>query len=123
MKSQVKNFEDYEIILNYFNSFSNNFLFEDNFSKINKIIKSLIVILLVTAVIFLAWFMLGNSPTIEQVAAVLVIPVYVFAFGLYEQMNSKIERNQKFIFQTRELFQSELGKIKQALIRIEEKIK
>ena len=42
---------------------------------------------------------------------------------LYEQMNSKIERNQKFIFQTRELFQSELGKIKQALIRIEEKIK
>ena len=86
-------------------------------------IKTLIVILLVTAVIFLAWFMLGNSPTIEQVAAVLVIPVYVFAFGLYERMNSKIERNQKFIFQTRELFQSELGKIKQALIRIEEKIK
>ncbi len=91
--------------------------------QLETVIKSLIVILLITAVIFLVWFMFGNSPTIEQVVAVLVIPLYVFAFGLYERMNSKIERNQKFIFQSRELFQSELGKIKQTLIKIESKIK
>ena len=91
-----------------------------------KLAQVLIVILLIVLVIFLFWFMFGHSPTLEQVVALFVIPLYVFTFGMYERLNNKIMRtNQNLsekIHQTRENFQKELGEIKQTLGKIEGKL-
>lgn len=67
-------------------------------------------------IIFLLWFMLGDSPTVEQMFVVLVVPIYLFVFGIYERLNNKL-------MNTRENINRQLSDIKVSLAKIEGKLK
>ncbi len=65
--------------------------------------------------VLLLWYMLGNSPTVDQLLLGLIIPLYLFIFGIYEKLNNKI-------MNIRELFIRDMGEMKVSLARIEEKL-
>lgn len=75
----------------------------------------LIILSVILLVVYLVWFMFGNSPTSEQLAVVLVLPVYLFMFGIYERLNNKI-------MNTRESIHRQMGDIRVTLAKIEEKL-
>lgn len=91
-----------------------------NKEMIIGILTALSVIILV---IFLLWFMFGNSPTLEQMLMILVLPVYLFVFGVYERLNNKISNLNNKLSDTREGIQKQLGEIKVSLAKIEGKLK
>jgi hypothetical protein len=77
-----------------------------------KIIIGLVTISIITLIIFMLWFMFGNSPTTEQLLLLLVLPVYLFMFGIYERLNNKVINTREQILLTRESLQRGLGEIK-----------
>ncbi len=76
----------------------------------------LITLSVLLLIIFVLWFMLGNSPTLEQMLMIVVLPVYLFVFGVYERLNNKI-------INTRESINRQLGEVKVSLAKIEGKLK
>ena len=88
-----------------------------------KIVKVLLIVSLAVLVVFLLWFMFGNSPTIEQLFVLFVLPLYVFVFGIYEKMNARINMLSSKIMETREQLQKDLGDMKQRLGRMEGRLK
>ncbi len=74
------------------------------------------------ALIMVLWYVFGHSPTDIQVLTVLVLSPYLFTFGIYERLNSRILKVNDKISQTREDFQKEFGFIKNQLGRIEGKL-
>ncbi len=102
--------------------------------KLSYILIGLALLLILIAIL---WYGLTNSPTTEQFIALLILSPYLFAFGVYERLSRKGEKNYERlndringnyeklndkISQTREEFQHEMGEIKQTLGRIEGKL-
>lgn len=87
-----------------------------------KIINGVIIVSLIVLIIFLLWFMFGNSPTLEQIMILFFLTLGGALFGVYEKLNNKIERNVTMIYQTREVLRKELGGIKLSLAKIEGKL-
>jgi len=91
-----------------------------------KIAFILIIVWTFLLLVMILWYLLGQSPTPEQILTMAVISPYILVFGIYERLNNRIndnyeELNDK-ISQSREDFQHELGEIKQTLGRIEGKL-
>ena len=70
---------------------------------------------LVVLVIFLLWYMFGNSPNLEQIFILFVLPFAGGFFAVYEKLNNKIMNTGVHL-------QKELGEIKQTLGKIEGKL-
>ncbi len=86
-------------------------------------IHIMIVLSVLLLIFFLLWFMLGNSPTLEQMFVVLVVPVYLFIFGIYERLNNRVANLNNKIMDTRESLSQQMGEIKVSLAKIESKLK
>jgi len=80
-----------------------------------KIIYALIIAWLALVIVMILWHLSGHSPAIEELLAVIAVGPYLFTFGVYERLNSRIS-------QAREDFQKDLGDIKGQLGRIEGKL-
>ena len=93
--------------------------------KSNKeiILSILIVFSVLLLVVFMLWFMFGNSPTLEQMLMILVLPVYLFVLGVYERLNNKVTNLNNKIMDTRESLGRQMGEIKVSLAKIESKLK
>ncbi len=91
-----------------------------------KIAFILIIIWISLLLVMILWYLLGHSPTLEQILTMAVISPYILVFGIYERLNNRIndnyERLNDKISRTREDFQKELGNIKETLGRIEGKL-
>lgn len=82
-----------------------------------KIIDAMLVLSIIVAIIFVLWFAFSNpEPTTEQVALVLVVPVYLFIFQVYHQLTDKLTA-------TKDDLQKELGEVKQTLAKIQGRLK
>ena len=55
-----------------------------------KKINVLIFISMILAVAVFIWYLLGNSPAIEYILTMIILPLYLFGFGLYKNLNDKI---------------------------------
>jgi len=55
-----------------------------------KLINVLIFLSMVLAAVFFIWYLIGNSPAIEHILTVIILPLYLFGFGLYKNLNDKI---------------------------------
>ncbi|MBS3056705.1 MAG: hypothetical protein J4473_04695 [Candidatus Aenigmarchaeota archaeon] len=102
-----------------------------------KIINTVTAFSVVLAIIFFLWYIFGNSPTSEQIVAILIIPCYLFMFGTYkslnntmnirfEKINDKIDEkfekvNEKFekVNEKFEKTNERLMEISERLVRIE----
>jgi hypothetical protein len=85
--------------------------------NIKETVFSILMILsLLLAIALTLWYVFGDSPTLTQLIFGIVMPFALSIFGIYERLNNKI-------YQTREIFQKELGIIKQTLGKIEGKLK
>ena len=80
------------------------------------IIKAVIVISFIVVVVLVLWFILGNTPPAELILGAFVFPLYIFLFGVYERLSTRIH-------ESRELLYKELGEIKQSLGKIEGRLK
>ncbi len=78
----------------------------------NTILNVLIALSVAIAIIFFLWYLLGNSPTTEQIILTSILPAYLFAFGIYKHLNDKI--HNKF-----EKVNEKLSEIGERLARIE----
>jgi len=92
--------------------------------KLNKatISNLLIALGVLLAIAMTLWYLLGQSPTTEQLLLAYVISPFLFTFGIYERLSGKIEKVNDKVSKTREDFQHELGEIKNQLGRIEGKL-
>ncbi len=84
-----------------------------------RIVQVLMVISLVLLVIFLLWFMFGNSPTLEQIFVMFVAPFALGLFGVYDRLNNKIMAPRERIHHDMTDIRKELTEVKEAIARIE----
>ena len=91
-----------------------------------KIAFILIIAWAFLLLVMIIWYLLGHSPTPEQILTMAVISPYILVFGIYERLNNRINENYNSlndkISQTREDFQKELGMVNKTLGRIEGKL-
>src|SRR3989338_1283002 len=95
-----------------------------------KIINTVTAFSVVLAIIFFLWYIFGNSPTSEQIVAILIIPCYLFMFGTYkslnntmnirfEKINDKIDEKFEKVNEKFEKTNERLMEISERLVRIE----
>lgn len=75
------------------------------------IINTILVLSIILLVVFLAWYMFGNSPTWEQILIVFVLPMATAMFSIYERLNTKID-----------LVHTQISDIKVSLAKIETRL-
>ena len=80
----------------------------------HKILDMLTALSVFVAIVFFLWYSFGNSSTTAQIILTSVLPAYLFAFGVYQHLNDKI--NNGF-----EKVNEKLSKIGARLARIETK--
>ncbi|MEK6950345.1 MAG: hypothetical protein AABX13_01325 [Nanoarchaeota archaeon] len=87
--------------------------------NLNRFIGALLVISTLVAIVVILWYLLGSSPTPDQLLWAVVLPLYIYIFYTREKFNEKLYKTRegllKEISETREKLLGELSEIKQAL--------
>lgn len=83
---------------------------------LSKVINILLALSILAAIVVLLWYILGNSPTPEQLLITAVLPLYLLVFYTREKLNEKIYNTResllKEISDTREKLSGEISEIK-----------
>lgn len=57
-----------------------------------RFIDVLIIFSILMVLSFFVWYLIGDSPTIEQMVVAVVFPSYIFTFGIYKHLNEKFDK-------------------------------
>ena len=55
------------------------------------IINTMLVLSLILLIVFVAWYMFGNSPTWEQILLIFVVPMATGVLVMYDRLSSKMD--------------------------------
>tara|TARA_Y100000310_G_scaffold344364_1_gene456761 strand:+ start:2807 stop:3088 length:282 start_codon:yes stop_codon:yes gene_type:complete len=90
--------------------------------KYEKFIDLLLTVSVIITIILVLWFIIGNSPTIDQILVAFLTGLFLYLLNKNSTLNHKIDKNTKLMYRTREYMIEEFSEIRLDLAEIKHKI-